>query len=78
MYCIKCGTKMEQTEARRNMLKYFGCLTNLGCLVSPLGCLLAPLAFFLPKTKIYVCPKCGHKEPDEVMDSVKTIIKNKL
>jgi ssDNA-binding Zn-finger/Zn-ribbon topoisomerase 1 len=63
MKCPKCGTLMNYIETRQNVLEYLGCVGCVGCLVTPLGCLLAPLAFFLPKSRYYLCPNCGTKEP---------------
>ena len=63
MQCPNCGTTMDYMVVRKNVLEFLGCIGCLGCLVSPLGCLLAPLAFFLPRDKYYLCPKCGHREP---------------
>jgi len=56
---------MNYVEVPQNVLEYLGCVGCLGCLVTPLGCLLAPLAFFLPKSRYYLCPHCGAKEPVE-------------
>jgi ssDNA-binding Zn-finger/Zn-ribbon topoisomerase 1 len=63
MQCPNCGSTMDFIEMRRNVLEFLGCVGCVSCLVWPVGCLLAPLAFFLPKDKYYLCPKCGHKEP---------------
>jgi hypothetical protein len=53
---------MEYNEKRESVLEFLGCVGCVSCLASPMGCLLAPLAFFLPKKRYYICPKCGTKE----------------